>query len=326
MTDGDGTRDRTDSETTRDMTDGGTETGDREPGARASTGHGPGRVRDRGSAGEAEHDHHPATADWPRGFGEASWWPFLAALGAGGLYIGVGMLLLAQGDDPVVSATAGTAVALVGAVGLLAGLGGWVSHAFLGRVAPGVRGTSRSLWWGTVLFLATEFATFGAGFFYYFYIRAGPWPPGELPDLLTSLVLVNTAILLTSSLTLHVAHGAVRRSDRGKFTAYLVATVALGAVFLAGQAWEYYQLLVEEGYTVATGSYSSAFFGLTGLHGLHVAFGVLGLAVLAVRALSGEYSAEHHTSVTTVSLYWHFVDAVWIFLVMTLYIGATTTI
>ena len=271
-----------------------------------------------------DHDHHgPAERDWPRGFGEATVWPLVTGLGVAGIYVGAGLFLLGRGPDPLVPAFLAP-LAVVPGVGLfLAGLLGWLYHGFVVEYwlrAPAGEGVD--LRWGMVLFLATDVMTFGAGFAYYFFVRTGPWPPGDLPPLLSSLVLANTALLVASSVTLHVGDGALRDGNRRRFLAGLAATVALGVAFVGGQVLEYYEFLVVEGVT-PTDLYFSAFFGLTGLHGLHVALGVVLLGILLARALAGQFSAERHTAVATVSMYWHFVDAVWLFLVVTLYVGAT---
>ena len=273
-----------------------------------------------------DHAHHlPAVEDWPRGFGEASWWPFVTALGAAGIYVGAALFVLARGDSPLVDPMYGPAV-VVGAVLLfLVGLYGWVYHAFVKAFWEG-DGHSTGLRFAMLLFLGTEVATFGAGFVYYFFIRVGAWD--NLPELVASgnifgsLVIVNTVLLLISSVTLHYSHVALRNNDRGRFLGLLGLTLLLGIVFLGGQAYEYYEFIVHENFTIAEGAYASAFYGLTGLHGLHVSMGVVLLLIVFVRALFGQYSAERHTSVSTVSMYWHFVDAVWVFLVVVLYIGA----
>jgi len=101
-----------------------------------------------------------------------------------------------------------------------------------------------------------------------------------------------------------------------------LATLLLGVVFIGGQVYEYYEFIVHSNFTVTSGLFGSAFYGLTGLHGLHVSLGGVLLALVTIRALAGQYSAERHVSVSTVSMYWHFVDAVWIFLVVVLYAGA----
>lgn len=265
----------------------------------------------------------PAVADWPRGYGEASWWPIVTAMGVVGIYLGVGLYVVGRGESPVVDAELGIPTFAAGLVVFVGGLYGWLYHAFVRYYWSRSRGKSGGLRLATLLFLGTEVATFGGGFVYYAFVRLGPWPPGELPELLSSLVLVNTALLVTSSVTLHVAEESLEEGNRRRFVALLGLTFVLGATFLAGQAVEYYTFVVDEGFTLASGPFSSAFFGLTGLHGLHVSLGVVLLGTLLGRALLGQYSPDRHTSVTTVSLYWHFVDGVWILLVTVLYVGAT---
>ncbi len=270
-----------------------------------------------------DHHHHlPAVEDWPHGFGEASWWPFVTAIGGSGIYTGVALWILAD----IVGPLTGPAV-LVASVGLfLVGIYGWLYHAFI--VNFWTRETSAhghdSLRWGMIAFLGSELATFGAIFAYYFYFRAGAgWTlPATTPDLVNSLILANTAVLVASSFTLHWAHVALRNDDRTNFLRGMGLTLLLGVVFLGGQALEYFEFIAVEGFTVTQGVYASAFFGLTGLHGLHVMLGIVFLGVVFLRGLLGQYSAEKHLSVSTASMYWHFVDVVWVFLVVVLYVGA----
>jgi cytochrome c oxidase subunit 3 len=273
--------------------------------------------------GHDDHHHHlPAVEDWPRGFGEASWWPFVTALGGAGIYIGVALWILGDLVHPL----AGPAV-VAGSVGFfLTGIYGWLYHAFITKFwsRDVTEHGSASLRWGMIAFLGSELATFGAIFSYYFYFRAGAeWTlPATTPDLVSSLILANTAILIASSFTLHWAHVAIRSDDRTNFLRGMGLTVLLGVVFLGGQALEYFEFIVHEGFTLGEGIYGSAFFGLTGLHGLHVMLGVVFLSIVFIRGLYGQYSAERHLSVSTASMYWHFVDLVWVFLVVVLYVGA----
>jgi cytochrome c oxidase subunit 3 len=247
-------------------------------------------------------------------------WPLVAALGAGVLYAGVGLSLVGPGLVPwFIPLVLGVA----GGSGLLVGLAGWAYEAFLADHSPGSGDLSGLYSGGMVLFLVSDVATFAAGFVYYGFVRVGAWPPEHLPSLLGSLVVVNTLLLLASSLTLHYGHAALEGGNRRRFVGLLGATFTLGVVFLAGQVYEYYEFVVGEGFTLSSGVFASAFYGLTGLHGLHVSLGVLLLGIVLGRALRGDYSAERDTSVRTVSLYWHFVDAVWVFLVAVLYVGAT---
>ncbi|MFC7129815.1 cytochrome c oxidase subunit 3 [Haloferax chudinovii] len=270
-----------------------------------------------------DHGHHlPAVQDWPRGFGEASWWPFVTAVGGAGIYAGAGLYVM--GQDGIVGQMAGPAV-FIGSIFLfLAGLYGWLYHAFVSHFwsRDASQKSASKLRWGMIAFLGSELGTFGALFTYYFFIRAGAWPPQELPELTGSLVLANTAILIVSSFTLHWAHVAIREENHRNFVLGLAVTLLLGVIFIGGQVYEYYEFIVHSSFSITDGIFGSAFYGLTGLHGLHVSLGAVLLGIVFVRALRGQYSAERHVSVSTASMYWHFVDVVWIFLVVVLYVGA----
>ncbi|MFC6872969.1 cytochrome c oxidase subunit 3 [Halobellus marinus] len=274
-----------------------------------------------------DHGHHlPAVEDWPRGFGEASWWPFVTAIGAAGVYVAAALYILGRGDSAIISPIAGPA-ALVATVGIfLVGLYGWVYHAFVSTFwsRDVDHQSANKLRWGMLAFLGSELATFGGLFGYYFYVRAGDWESifVGIPKLTGSLVIINTAILVLSSITLHFGHVAIRDDDRRKFLRWLAVTLLLGVIFIGGQVYEYYEFIIHEGFTLSSGVFASAFFGLTGLHGLHVSLGAVLLGIVFVRGLLGQYSAERHVSVSTASMYWHFVDVVWIFLVVVLYVGA----
>jgi cytochrome c oxidase subunit 3 len=274
-----------------------------------------------------DHGHHlPAVDDWPKGFGEASWWPFVTAVGGAGFYVGAALYVLSAGETQLVPELYGPAVFVASTLVFLVGIYGWLYHAFVASFweSPGHDGDGLRV--GMLAFLGSEVATFGAGFVYYFFIRADAWE--NLPELVesgnifSSLVIVNTVILVVSSVTIHYAHVALRRNNRSRFVRLLGLTILLGLVFIAGQVYEYYEFIVHESFTITEGAYASAFYGLTGLHGLHVTLGAVILLVVFIRALFGQYDAEKHTSVSTASMYWHFVDAVWIFLVVVLYAGS----
>lgn len=294
------------------------------PGEYAPRADGSGHGVPEGQAPEEYGDHRGRGDHDDHGHDHRSRWPLVAAAGATGLYGGVAIAIFGSETD-LAPPLLGVALAIVGTIILLAGVAGWVEQAFLApaRDAQGNPSSRASYVSTTLLFLGTDISTFGALFVYYFFVRIGTWPPAELPPLLGSLVVINTAILLASSVTLHYAHEALEDGNRGRFLGLLGTTLALGLVFLAGQGYEYYEFVAAEGFTLSSGVFGSAFFGLTGLHGLHVVLGVGGIAVLCWRALRGHYGPERDTSVATVSLYWHFVDAVWLFLVVVLYVGAS---
>lgn len=274
---------------------------------------------------EQEHEE-PAVEDWPKGVGETSVWPVIAAVGAATLYVGAAATTLSFGNDAIFPRWPGLVTFLGGFSVFLVGIFGWLYHGFVYHYwMHGTDAHDRlTLRTAMVLFLGTEIATFGGGFGYYFYIRAQPWPPAEIPELLSWVVFVNTALLIASSFTMHFAHHALRNDDHSRFVRLTGATVVLGALFLCGQVYEYYDFVVEKGFTLTSGIFATAFFPLTGLHGLHVTLGVVVLSIVLVRGWRlNQYSAERSTSVSTATIYWHFIDAVWLVLVASLYIGGS---
>lgn len=277
---------------------------------------------------EGEGQEPPVGADFPSGRSDSTWWPIVCAVGIVGLYLGLGLYFFATGPIATIPSFIGPVVFIAGAAVFIAGLFGWLYHAFLldywqrgvdDRAPYALRG-------GMVLFLTTDIATFSGGFIYYFYIRSGGWPPSDFPGLLSPTLVVNTVALVLSSFTLHFAHKALERENRRRFLGLLATTLALGVLFVLGQIYEYYDFIIEDGFTISSGLFGSAFFGLTGLHGLHVLLGTILLGILLVRGLLGQFSADRDTAVVTVSFYWHFVDVVWIFIIGLLYTGASITI
>jgi len=173
---------------------------------------------------------------------------------------------------------------------------------------------------GMVLFIASEVMFFGGLFAAYFYSRAvvgeENWvAPNEHGSLELFLPLVLTLVLVTSSITMQFGVWAIRRGNRGALALWTAVTLILGVLFLMGQLYDYSQL----GFTISDGIYGTTFYTLTGFHGAHVFGGTVGLAILLARSLQGQFSAEHHVAVEAISIYWHFVDVVWIALFFMLY-------
>jgi cytochrome c oxidase subunit 3 len=171
---------------------------------------------------------------------------------------------------------------------------------------------------GMLLFIISEVMVFGAFFTAYFFIRVvqgAEWPAAgtELP---VAIAGVNTAILLSSSLTLHWALVSIKNDDRNGFRAGILLTTLLGATFLFVQINEY----VHIGFAPQDHAQGSIFYGLTGLHGAHVAIGLLLLLSVSIRAFRGHYSAKSHAGVEIPGIYWHFVDVMWIVVYATIYI------
>ncbi len=136
------------------------------------------------------------------------------------------------------------------------------------------------------------------------------------------LPLWNTIILMSSSVTVHIAHTAIKNNNRGKFLLWLGITVVMGAIFLVLQAEEYIEAYQHMGLTLETGIYGTTFFMLTGFHGAHVTMGTIILLVQFLRGLKGHFNSKDQFGFEAASWYWHFVDVVWVGLFIFVYILA----
>ena len=205
---------------------------------------------------------------------------------------------------------------------------------------------------GMMWFIASEVMFFAAFFGALFYARmfAVPWLGGEGTGAFTNEILwqgydavwptagpdqlggpfgtipafgvpfTNTMILLTSGFTVTMAHHALKKEHRGKLIAWLLATVALGFVFVYLQIEEYMEAYQHLGLTLGSGIYGSTFFMLTGFHGMHVTLGAIMLTVIAIRAMKGHFKPDKHFGFEAVAWYWHFVDVVWLGLFIFVYV------
>ncbi|HXI80057.1 MAG TPA: heme-copper oxidase subunit III [Verrucomicrobiae bacterium] len=183
---------------------------------------------------------------------------------------------------------------------------------------------------GMILFICSEVMFFSGLFAAYFSVRASTvhWPPGVAEGVPTALAerfnlhaepfyaAGLTAILVTSSFTCQFAVWAIRRNDRTGLIRNIAVTLILGIVFLLGQVYDYSTI----GFGISDTPFGTTFYTLTGFHGAHVFGGAVMLSVILYRGLAGQFSSRHHDAVEAVSLYWHFVDVVWIALFSTLYI------
>ncbi|MDE2454714.1 MAG: cytochrome c oxidase subunit 3 [Burkholderiales bacterium] len=137
----------------------------------------------------------------------------------------------------------------------------------------------------------------------------GPWP----------LPTINTALLLSSGVTLTIAHHALLANKRSTTIAWMWLTVLLGATFLCVQAYEYHHAYTELNLKLSSGIYGSTFFMLTGFHGFHVFVGMLMLTFITLRLMKGHFTPEHHFGFEGAAWYWHFVDVVWLMLYFLVY-------
>ena len=273
-----------------------------------------------------------------------SHWPAVGAAGLLLLMVGVSFWL--NGSGP------GFWLMLTGVAVLVFMIAGWF-HDVIGESVGGVynQQVDMSFRMGMFWFIFSEVMFFSAFFGALFYARnmAVPWLGGESNNFFTNLLLwegyegswpsngpgnvggdyevmapfglplINTAILLTSSVTVTIAHHALQHGKRGMLYVFLGATFLLGYVFVFLQAEEYIHAYQEMNLKLTSGIYGSTFFMLTGFHGLHVTVGAIILTVIWVRALKGHFSPKQHFAFEAAAWYWHFVDVVWMGLYVFVY-------
>ncbi|MEH6473992.1 MAG: cytochrome c oxidase subunit 3 [Halopseudomonas sp.] len=212
----------------------------------------------------------------------------------------------------------------------------------------------RSFRWGMSWFIFSEVMFFAAFFGALFYVRnfsvpwlggegdkalanqlwqgfSAQWPLMQTPDMERfpgprevispwGIPLLNTVLLLSSSVTLTIAHKGLKQGKRGTIKLWLGLTVLLGLTFLFFQVEEYVAAYTELGLTLKSGICGATFFILTGFHGLHVTLGTFMLIVILLRVVKGHFAADNHFGFEAVSWYWHFVDVVWVGLFLFVYI------
>ena len=272
-------------------------------------------------------------------------WPIL---GSFGLFFTVGGAGLWLNEI-----AAGKFVMALGIACLLSMMFGWF-RTVIGESIGGMysKQVDTSFRMGMMWFIFSEVMFFAAFFGALFYARnlSVPWIGGEGDGALTNFFLwkgyspawptngpsaiggsfeampawgvplLNTLILLTSGVTITIAHHALRAGNRKQLLIWLAATVLLGALFLNFQAHEYIEAYTDMNLKLSTGIYGSTFFMLTGFHGLHVTLGAIMLTVIWFRCLKGHFSRDHHFAFEAVAWYWHFVDVVWLGLFLFVYV------
>ncbi|WP_285422749.1 cytochrome c oxidase subunit 3 [Pseudomonas sp. efr-133-TYG-103a] len=292
----------------------------------------------------ATHEHYYVPAQ--------SKWPIIATIGMFTTMYGLGtwfidMKAARDSHGPVIFAIGGLIVAYM--------MFGWFSTVIKeSRSGLYSAQMDRSFRWGMGWFIFSEVMFFVAFFGALFYVRviAGPalggegakgiahmlwpnfqyaWPLLHTPDPAMfappkevidpwHLPLINTVLLVSSSVTVTIAHHALKKGHRGALRLWLAATILLGVAFLALQAMEYHEAYTELGLTLDSGIYGATFFMLTGFHGAHVTIGTIILFVMLMRILRGHFDAEHQFGFEAASWYWHFVDVVWVGLFVFVYV------
>ena len=270
-----------------------------------------------------------------------SHWPITAS---------VAMALLGFGAAFSMNHMAGGNVMLIlGFIVLFVMFGGWfstVAHESEGGMYN--KQVGMSFRWGMSWFIFSEVMFFGAFFGALGYMRLysvpdlgslehqallwpgfkGGWPtagpfhkPGDFTPMgAWGIPAINTALLLTSGVTITIAHWGLLKKNRAQLIWGLAATIALGMVFLGFQIYEYSHAYSEMNLKLTSGAYGSTFFMLTGFHGFHVTVGTIMLWVILFRSVAGHFTPENHFGFEGVAWYWHFVDVVWVLLFVLVYI------
>ena len=264
------------------------------------------------------HDYHLV---------DPSPWPIIGAVSA--FVLAVGAVIWMKGGT--------SAIALVGLAGALYTMFMWwrdiIAEAHRGDHTPVV---GLHLRYGMLMFIASEVMFFVAWFWAFFDASlftgeaaqvarvaetGGIWPPQGIEVFNPwHLPLVNTLILLTSGTTVTWAHHALLNGDRKGLKWGLLLTVILGALFTAVQAYEYAHAAFAFNRDNGANIYGSTFFMATGFHGFHVLIGTIFLIVCLFRALAGDFTPKQHFGFEAAAWYWHFVDVVWLFLFICIYI------
>ncbi|GAA4030140.1 cytochrome c oxidase subunit 3 [Sphingomonas rosea] len=264
-----------------------------------------------------------ATRNHPYHILPPSLWPLIGAFS--GLALTAGGVLTMH-DNPY-----GKFVLLLGAAGVLLTMFSWwrdvVHESHAGDHTPIVQ---LHLRYGMILFIASEVMFFLAWFWAFFDNAlfpsavdavGGVWPPKDMAVINPlGFPLLNTLILLCSGTTVTWAHHSLINNDRKGLETGLLLTIILGAIFSAIQAYEYAH--APFGFTTTSGGnvYGSTFMMATGFHGAHVLIGTIFLIVCYIRAKKGDFTPEKHFGFEAAAWYWHFVDVVWLFLFVSIYL------
>lgn len=175
--------------------------------------------------------------------------------------------------------------------------------------------------WGLISFLVSEVALFSTLIVtYVFYLGKDIIGPTPKEALSLSLVLMTTACLLASSLTIHLSEMMLERGHQRLFILLWTFTITLGVLFLLGTAYEWYGLIVDHHLTINRNLFGTTFFTLVGLHALHVSGGVIIMMIVLALALQRQITSRNRGAVGLVSWYWHFVDVVWIVVFIVVYL------
>lgn len=184
---------------------------------------------------------------------------------------------------------------------------------------PTTKRTYSTAWWGMVTLIATESMIFAILLGSYFFLRASSphWPPGNIPAPELRLSLPFSFVLWGSSLPIFYAEAAIRRNDQRGLRLGLLVSFVMGLAFVGFTAKDFRDLH----FGWRDNAYTSMFYTIVGLHALHVVVGLSINVIVQIKAWQGKFSGLRHTTVEVFSLYWHFVDVVWVFVFLSLFVS-----
>ncbi len=186
-------------------------------------------------------------------------------------------------------------------------------------IGGSLTGTRATSWWAMIVVILNEAVVFASLLASYYYLRVNSvlWPPQGIARPELTLSSINTLILISSSIALQWGVAGIAHGNTGRMRAAFAIAFLLGAVFLGIQVYEYTQLK----FLPQDTAYGTLFWGITGLHAAHVFVGLLMNAYVQLRAVYGHFSVDRRQAVENVALYWHFVDVVWIFIFISLFLS-----
>ncbi len=282
------------------------------------------------AAAATAHGHDDPMSHVPPG----SLWPLLVTIGITLMPFGVVSLLGTFDKSPIwgplTNPTVGLCTLITGALIMIICMMGWCHQVIKEKqISHDVVAQQKDLQSFILLFLCGELAAFGAvfGYFYHRAIQDSAFGPVEGMTFGGPIVAYATFILLSSSVTCEFAHHALQAHKVLMAKILFLATIILGAIFLAFQGFEWGELIQKGFYPVGgqidnnpAASFASLFYVGTGFHGLHVAIGLVMLFMVLMRLEFGHFKGKRHFAVVAASWYWHFVDIVWVLLFITVYV------
>lgn len=264
------------------------------------------------AAAHGGHHHDDENFHMP----SPSIWPFIVCMGL--IFVPIGLLLIGH-KHPMW----GVPIFLFGSLVAVGAGVGWVSAEIRDKAEMDPEQGKKDLTLAWKLFILSEAAIFGSFFGHYFYTRwmSEHWPPAGAPHEFDIVIpILGTVALVISSFTCEFSHKALIVGRRELSKNWLMLTMILGVIFLALQGYEWGYLRAYDGFTLSNNIFGTAFYMITGFHAVHVMTGLIMLILVYARLELGSFDRERHFSMVAASWYWHFVDVIWVGVLISIYL------